>query len=685
MRRCHRAAVVGAVAVTLIPRAAGAQVSDSVVRDSTAPVRLPGVVVSVARVASPLTALPYAISIVDVRRRERGQRTDALGEILRGVPGVLAQHRYNYALDERISIRGFGARSAFGVRGVRIVLDGIPQTLPDGQGQLTDVELSDLERVEVFRGAASTLWGNAAGGVISLQSASGPLDSSVVRARALGGGRGFRKGRLYVANPLGPAVLRTSLSWTGIAGARDHSAAEMRRASIRLHRPLSPTAELGVVLHVADDPRLENPGGLTRAQFDSSTTLADPRYVAADAYKKVRQGQGGITLRKRWSSGSLEAAVFGLARNLENPLPFGRIGFDRSAWGTRAVGEWVLPVGSRTVGVTAGVDAQWQRDDRVNRSTDGTEVTLSQLERVSELGPFVAATFPATDRVTVTAGGRWDRVAFRAIDRLLADGDQSGSRVMSAVSASLGLTLQAARAVQAYASLGTAFETPTTTELVNRPDGAGGFNPDVVPQHAVNFEVGMRGVLDGLTATLALYDAEVRDALVPFEDSLQPGRRFFRNAGQARHQGIEATLETRLSNAAALRAAYTFTRHRFVEFTTPDGPFDGNALPGVPSHRLSWSLDVRPGGAFWVTLDQDYQSALFADDANTARVGSWWVIGIRAGWTYQRGGLRVAPFLDASNLFDRRYVSSVVVNANGGRYLEPGPGTELVVGVGVGF
>jgi len=669
----------------LVPGVTRAQEPDSTTSDSTAAIRLPTLEVTVARVASPLADVPYAISTVDVARAERGQPTDALAEILRSVPGVLAQHRYNYALDERISIRGFGARSAFGVRGVRVVLDGIPQTLPDGQGQLTDVEPGDLESVEVFRGAASALWGNAAGGVINLRSARGPVDSATMRLQAVGGGRGFHKGQLYVANPLGNAALRTSVSWTGVTGARDHSAAELRRASARYDRPLSPTADVGIVLHVADDPWLESPGALTQAEFDSSTTLADPRYVATDAGKSARQGQGGVTFRKRWVGGSVEAAAYGLTRHLENPLPFARIGLDRRAWGARTVGEFSFPIGSRVVGLTAGVDAQWQRDDRVNRSTDSTELTLSQLEHVSEFGPFVAVTIPAVAGVSATAGVRWDRVAFDVADRLAVDGDQSGNRVMSSLSASAGVTVRAARGWQAYASVGTAFETPTTTELVNRPDGQGGLNPAIAPQRAVNMELGLRGVARGVEMTIAVYDAEVRDALVPFEDSLQPGRTFFRNAGKVRHQGVEVAVEANVSRTVALNAAYTYARHRFVEFTTPDGQFEGNVLPGVPPHLLSWSVNIEPGHAFWMSLDNTYQATLFTNDANTASAGAWWLVGLRAGWLYQRHGFRVTPFVTATNLFDRAYVASVVVNARGGRYFEPGPGREVMVGAGVGF
>jgi iron complex outermembrane receptor protein len=662
------------------------QVPDSTTRDSVEAVRLSPLEVTVARLRRPLADLPFAVSDVDLAADLRGRPGDGVAVALRLVPGVLAQHRYNYALGQRIGVRGFGARSAFGVRGVRVLLDGIPQTLPDGQSQLTNVEPAALERLEVLRGVASALWGNGAGGVISLRTAVDRPARASASVRLAAGGRGFRKGLVRMGAPVGDGGLRTTLSWTRVAGEREHSAAELRRASVRLTRPLSPSTSIQIVVHAADDPRLEHPGALTRTEFDSSTTLADPRFLASDAHESVQQEQAALSVRHTGVGGAgFEWAVYGVGRDLESTLPFARIGLARVAWGVRGSGQLPVAVADRRLTLTAGLDAQWQRDERTNHTPDGASRTLDQREQVAEFGPFVSVSAPATARLVLTAGGRLDRIRFRVDDRLLRDGDQSGTRVMQALSWVAGAVLRGPAWLEPYASVGTAFETPTTTELVNRPDGSGGLHPDLVPQQAVSYEVGVRGEGGGARYSVAAYATTVRDALVPFEDSLQPGRRFFRNAGRVRHRGIDVALDVAIDARLRLRGAYSLGDHRFVEFATPDGAFDGNALPGIPHHRVVWSLEMEPGGGWWFALDQEHQTKSFADDANTAVADGFWLAGLRAGWDGSAGGVGLSPFVRVTNLVARRYVTSVVVNARGGRYVEPGPGREVVVGVRARF
>jgi len=652
--------------------------------DTAPPVTLPPITVSVTRAALPLAKAPWAVQVVEQTDISRGRATWGLSEALAGVPGVFVANRYNFSLDQRLAIRGAGSRSAFAVRGVKILLDGIPQTLPDGQGQLTHVELGATDRIEVLRGSASALYGNASGGVISVWTEptipgrwSGELRTQ--------GGRGWTKWQVTSRSRVGAGGLTFTASRLEYAGWRAHSDADLRSLGARLRLPLGPAWSLLALADVGDQPRADNPGALTLAELSTNRDTAPPLNVVTRAGKDVLQGQVGATLHRTLAgAGEATLTVFGQARDLENPQTFAYIRLNRTAYGARAV------ISRR--GVTAGIDLQRQRDDRVNFGNVGgapdTIRALDQLERVTELGPFVQGVLEVAPRTTLTAGLRYDRVSFAVGDRLIGDSaadvkyrNDSGRRVMAALSGSLGATLQPAEGLTLYASAGTSFETPTTTELANRPDTAGGFNRDLGPQRAWTVELGLRGNRQPATWDLAFYQADVRDALVAFEIPASPGRRFFRNAGSARHRGVELAAGLTPLRDVDFRVTWTYSDFRYRRV------LDGRRLPGIPPHALRLALRLGGGGGggtgshgAWAEVETQYSSSYAVDDTLSRDTSPWWVTNVRLGWE----GTRVRPFVAAQNLFNRMYVGSVVINAAAGRYYEPAQGRNLLVGLTVG-
>jgi len=656
---------------------------------------LPPITVTVTRAERSLTRLPFAVTVVS-KRDLAARPTLGLDEALAGVPGVFAANRYNFSLDQRLSIRGFGSRSAFAVRGIKILLDGIPQTLPDGQGQLTHVEIGAADRIEVLRGSASALYGNASGGVISIWTDARAPERSAGEVRIAAGtfDRGLDRtwtkwqgtGRFRVGSGGGGGATLT-LSRLSYEGARDHSAADLRALGARLRLPLGTAWSLTALADLGDQPRADNPGALNLTELGMNRDTVPPLNVATRAGKDVLQGQAGATLRGKLASGDeATVTVFGLARDLENPQTFAYIRLNRAAYGTRAV------ITHRGGAVTAGIDIQRQRDDRANFGNAGgapdTVRALDQLEHVTELGPFVQAVVGVAARSTLTAGLRYDRVSFDVRDRLVGDSsadlkyrNDSGRRVMAALSGSLGATLQAGAALTVYASAGSSFETPTTTELANRPDTAGGFNSGLSPQRAWTYEVGARGP----SWEVAVYQADVRDALVGFEIPASPGRRFFRNAGSARHRGVELAAGAAPLPGLDFRVTWTYSdfRYRHYAFTAAGTThvLDGRRLPGIPRHALRLALRARPASlrGTWVELETQHASRYAVDDTLSRETSPWWVTNLRAG----SDGAHVAPFVAVQNLFNRKYVGSVVVNAAAGRYYEPAPGRNLLVGLTV--
>jgi iron complex outermembrane receptor protein len=658
------------------------------------PDTLPPVTVTVTRADLPLARLPFAVAVVN-KQDLAARPTWGLDEALAGVPGVFAANRYNFSLDQRLAIRGFGARSAFAVRGIKIILDGIPQTLPDGQGQLTHVDLGATDRIEVLRGSASALYGNASGGVISIWTDARPPVRSTGELRVVAGtfDRGLDRtwtkwqgtGRFRVGSGGGATLSVSRLSYEG---ERNHSAADLRALSGRLRLPLGPAWSLTALADIGDQPRADNPGALNLTELGTNRDTVPALNLATHAGKDVLQGQAGATLRGKLASGDeASVTVFGLARALENPQTFAYIRLHRAAYGTRAVFT------RRGGGITAGIDVQRQRDDRANFGNAGgspdTVHALDQLEHVTELGPFVQAVVGVTSRAALTAGLRYDRVSFDVRDRLVGDSsvdlkyrNDSGRRVMAALSGSLGATLRASDALTVYASTGSSFETPTTTELANRPDTAGGFNRDLNPQRAWTIEAGIRGVVQRATWDVAVYQADVRDALVSFEIPASPGRRFFRNAGSTRYRGVELAAGTALLRGVDLQVTWTYSDFRYRHYAFTAGGtthvLDGRRLPGIPEQALRFALRARPAALrrAWGEVETQYASPYAVDDTLSRQTSPWWVTNLRMGWE----GAHVAPFVAVQNLFNRKYVASVVVNAAAGRYYEPAPGRNLYVG-----
>src|SRR5438105_428804 len=675
--------------------------------DTTKPYTLPPTTVSVTRAELPLTKVPLSIQSLDRRSISGGRPTWGLDEALVTVPGVFVANRYNFSQDQRISIRGFGARSVFGIRGVKILIDGIPQTLSDGQGQLTNLELGEVDRIEVLRGSSSALFGNAAGGVISIWTNPAAVQQVREEARIVAGrfgegsGRTWNKWQSTTGVRVGSGSAQLTVSRLDYEGSRSHSAADFRVLNARLQMPLAPGWSLGMVTDVGDDPRADNPGALTLAELGTNRDTVPALNLNRHAGKDVTQYQTGATVRRATGNGG-EAAltVFGVSRTLKNPITTAFIDLDRIDYGARASISYPAALGSLTQHLTAGIDFQRQRDDRKNfnylnspgdSAKADTTRSLDQLEHVTEFGPFVQSALELSSKTTITAGVRYDWLKFAVHDRLITanNPDDSGDRLMRAFSGSLGIAANPSRIVTIYANLGSSFETPTTTELANSASGAGGFNPTLQPQKALNYEIGARGAIDGrLAYSMALFQADVRDALVPYE--LAAPRSYYRNAQLSRNRGIELSGDLSIVSGLDFSLAWTFSDYHYVKYSFTSGGVthvaDGRTLPGIPKHWLHLILRANPAAlrGAWIEAQQTYSSDYLLSDTLSIRSSPWWATDVRAGWDGKAGGTRLAPFIGINNAFNHLYVSSVVINAARGRFYEPAPGRNVYLGLSVG-
>ena len=688
-------------------------------RQDSARVTLPEITVTVTRTPEKVVRVPAAIGVLGRRDIQGAQATLGLDEALNNLPGVYVANRYNYSVDQRLSIRGFGSRANFGVRGVKVLLDGVPQTLPDGQSQLTNVDFGNLRSIEVLRGASSSLYGNASGGVLSLGSEPAGPGPFVQSVRVEGGSFGLFKIASRTTGRTGPASGVLALSRTEVDGFRQNSGTRFTQLSLGGNYLVGGNTDLGARFSYTDAPKAQNPGALTRIEVQTNADSAGANNLLRKADKDVSQGQLALTATHYTGNGRIDVALFGLLRNLDNPLatppPQGTgaaigtfVRIDRQVYGIRLATEQRLGGAVRSPSITAGVDVQRMRDDRENwRDSVGIRDTLfiNQREQVTEIGPFAQLHWNASDALVLSAGGRYDAVKFDVTDHFFGDGaDNSGSRTMSSFSGNAGVSIVKDLRFSPYANVSTSFETPTTTELVNQQANVGGFNPNLDPQRAVNYELGARGVVGPLTYTVAGFLGRIKDAIVPFTELT--GRSLFTNAGRLKNDGIELGLSARVRQRLTVFGNWTYANYRFDRYrvqrlagtTTVIDTLDGKQLAGVPKAFIRLGLRAGPVRGFSLDLDHTMSSSVFADDANTVYVNGWGkrapgdingvglgVTNARISWEGTTGGAWVRPFLGVNNLWDRSYVGSLTINGTFGRVFEPAPGRNWYLGGEIGW
>jgi len=674
------------------------QVVDTLAAGDT--VVLEPVEVTVLRNPTVLSASPMAVSVLDEERLRSGRSGTFLEEALQGLPGVQVQNRFNPAVGERVAIRGFGARAQFGVRGVRVLVDGIPATLPDGQSTLEHIDLGSIGRVEAVRGPASALFGNASGGVLAFHTAMPGPQPARIEAEAVFGSHGHEKFQATGSGTVGDTGYLLSLSTVTWEGFRErpndpgetYGASDRLGLNARLFRPLA-GGELALTLNLLDLDA-ENPGSLPANLRDDPTRPAWNFNILQGASKEVRQGQVGARWRTTGEGLNWETSLFAIRRTVVNPIPSAIIDLSRQGLGARVQASREEAVAWGPLRWYVGIESELQDDDRLNFANERGQkgdLGLDQDERVRSLGLFAQAALPLPTRGEVMLGLRHDRHEFRARDRFPREPGEAvgtGDRSMSAFSPSVGLHLPVSSRVDLFSSVSTFFETPSTTELANRPDAAGGFNPDLEPQDGVSGELGLRGRLgDGRSSwEVTAYRTNLENELVPFEVEGSPGRTYFRNAGSSRHQGLEASLSMAMPNRP-VRAdlSYTWTDARFREFRLEDADFSGNRIPGLAPHHGRVALRVAPE-MFFTEVSARYAHRIPVNDTNSEYTRSHTLVELRGGLRgVEVSGVTVSPWAAVTNLLDRDYMASVAVNAFGGRFYEPGPGRSFQVGLRAGF
>ncbi len=647
---------------------------------------MPTIKVTSPRISQPWLHTPSSVGTVNIGEM-LGDPQFALDEALVRIPGLHAQNRYNLNQGLRLSIRGFGARASFGVRGVRVLLDGVPLTMPDGQTDLDALDLGLLEQVEVLRGPTSALYGNGAGGVLSLSTRAQP-EQRHGRVDVFGGELGERRWRLEAGTAGETVTSLASVARRTLDGHRDNMAADSTIGTGRLRAHFA-GGELEVSLHTLDiDAR--DPGALNLNELRSDRGAAHPnamRYVVGEQIEQQR-------LSASWSRplgarSALHLRGWGGERDFGNRLPFeagGQTRFQRRFGGVGAQLDQRFRTGSVAHTLSIGGDLEQQRDDRQRHDNlDGArgDLALDQREQARGIGLFVIDQLALGGPWMAALGLRHDHIRLDVADAFLSDGDDSGKRDFRETSFNLGLGYRIGAHELLYARYGSGFETPTNNELAN-PEG-GGFNPAVDPAQAHNLELGVKLERDHLRAELAIYRVRNEDELSRFEREDQPGRSFYRNTGATQRDGAELSVAWRAHPELTLYGSYSLNDYRFRGEGPSDQDVDGNRLPGIPRQQLFVEAAWRPVPAWTARLQATALDRVEVDDDNTAEVPGYLVLNARLAWTGTWGGVEVQPYLALNNAFDIDYIDNLRVNGGFGRYYEPAAGRVMAGGLSIRY
>ncbi len=652
-----------------------------------APPQADGVVVSATRSERRSFDVPVSIDAIGAQDLHEGQAKVNLSESLGRVPGLLVQNRNNYAQDLQLSIRGFGTRATFGIRGVKLYADGIPATMPDGQGQAASFSLSSAQRIEVMRGPFASLYGNGAGGVVQVFTGNGPARPTA-EAELMAGPWDTHRLGLKFGGTEGAIDYTADWSRFHTDGWRARSSVNREQFNGKLRWQAGEHTRATLVLNTLAQPQTQDPLGLTRAQLRADPRQADPVATTFNTRKSVRQTQGGLTLEHRIDPGnSLRASAFMGDRTVRQfqsiPLAAqnaatasgGVIDLDRGFGGFNLTWLHDGSLAGRPLKLTTGIEHETMQERRRGFINDnGTMGALKRDEddRVTSRNLFGQADWRFAARWSASAGLRNTRVSFDSKDFFIAGAnpDDSGSVKYTNTSPVAGLSFRLAPEFSLYASAGRGFETPTFAELAYRNGGAG-LNLALKPARSSSVEFGAKGRIGDHRLSLAYFDTETRDEIVV--DTNAGGRSTFKNASRTRRSGWEASWLAVLPAGFDAAVSWTLLDARFTEAFTSTGVVPaGNRLPGVPRSvlygEIRWSH--LPSG-FTTALEARRSAKVHVDDANSDAAEGYTVASLRAGLRQATGRWQFSQFLRIDNLADRRHVGSVIVAEGNGRYFEP--------------
>ena len=690
--------------------------------------KLPTLHVEATRTDTTYLQTPASVFRIDAPQADSSSQVN-LTEVVKGIPSLQIRNRENYAQDLQLSMRGFGARSTFGVRGIRLYVDGIPATMPDGQGQTSNIDLSSLDHVEVLTGPFSSLYGNSSGGTILTSTKEGQGKDSIELSYSGGSHNKSRAGLVLQGGAKGanePSYIISS-SYFDTDGYREHSGADKILNNAKLSWNLDDGSKINWVTNYvkinADDPQ-----GLTHAQWNANPKQVNDADNTYKVRKDIEQTQTGMTWSKPINDKNELYAMAYLGNRqvtqyqsipkgdvtLKDGKPIytgqanpnhagGVIDFDRNYYGAdfRWTGKELLP--NTTVSVGVALDAMDEdRKGYENFNANGIYGVKGKLRRDEDntlwnIDPYLQASWQFLPKWRLDTGVRYSNVHYKSKDHFTSgpdqygtvNGDDSGKTDYDKVLPSLALSWQILPELMAYMGYAKGFETPTFTEMAYPADTSkSGFNFDLKPSTSDTYEAGLKSQNSLGDFTLAVFQTKTKNDIVSAGSS--NGRSTFRNADKTLREGVEFAWNKKLWRDLTATASYAYLDATFDADISASGSSkqipSGNAIPGIAQNQAFVSLAWQPSHGLYGGVDVQYMDKVYVNDTNSDAAPSYSVTSANIGYAWDLGDWKVKSFARVDNLFDKNYVGSVIVNDSTqpvGRYFEPADGRNWSAGLRV--
>ena len=649
-------------------------------------IKLEEVIISVTKIKDSLVNTPFSVSIKNFSTFQKSAEQFNISEYIEDVPGIFISNDNNYAQDSRISIRGFGSRANFGIRGIKLIVDGVPETTPDGQSQIDNLNLEIIEKIEVIRGVGSSLYGNSSAGIIKIKTLQ-ELQNSFARIGFSLGSNQQNKSQFFLGQKYKKTSYTFLYSQTKSNGYRNNSGFKNNNLNINLFKKVNDKTNYGLSFNYVDSPYAIDPGGLTIEEVEDNRKQARERNVIYDSKESIKHLKLSGSFEKKISNKlTFSKYLFFSNRDFNGNIPVkkgGTIKLDRKYWG---LGASLLI--KNKFNTQIGFDLGNQKDLRKRYFNNEGEIgalVLEQNEKFINYGIFLVSSLKLNSFI-INPGIRLDKNTISVDDQFLADGNSSDKINLNSLNPSLGINYKSKSLNRFFVNVSTGFETPTLNEFGSSPIGSG-FNKNLKSQNSINYELGFskKSVNNKFKLDLIYFNTSTKNEVLPYEDSQFPGQVFYNNAGKTQRSGIEFSGSYNYNNFWNFNSSISIGRYLFDEFIDNEKNYSGNKIPGVPEKTMFFNVNYKNESKLSVSLQLKVIGDLYANNSNSVKVDGFNRLNLKISKGINYKKITIDPFLIFKNILGTSYYDNIRINAFGARYYEPAAKANFYGGIKIKF
>lgn len=645
------------------------------------------IIVTVDRFELNLIKSPFS---VDKIINQNYEKNVSINDLINSSAGVFNQNENNFAQDLRVSIRGFGARSSFGIRGIKILVDGIPESTPDGQSQVDNIDMGFIEKIEIIKGLISSQYGNSSGGVISLTS-NKIDDISFLETRYLIGSYGLNQFQIKTSKKFNKSNYLFSFSRNQGNGFREHSKFLSNIFNAKINWFISKKLKFLFLYNYSNSPIAQDPGALSIENINLNWKGARDKNLLFNSGEKVNQSKIGFLVEQKFNKTQIyKFKTYYISRSFNNRLPFqngGQVEFSRNFFGLSNLLLLRKNLFGFSSNLSIGLDIESQIDLR-NRYDNLNGIRGNKVFQQDEIflnqAFFIDQKVNFSKKIDLILGARYDNNIIKAIDKYFDDGNSSGDIHLSNFSPKIAFVYSDNNQTL-FSNIASNFETPTLNEFSNNPNLSGGFNQQLNPQFSRQIEFGVRTFKKNFLYNFSLFFIDIQNEFVPYEIDGLSGKTFYRNSGSSQRNGLELSCTFKFWKSLKFYNAYTFSDFKYKEFIIDDKNFRGNYTPGIPKHFLYSEISTENENKTNVKIIFRFSDKIYVNDSNANLSDSFQILDLRFFKELNINANKINLFFGINNLLNEKYFSNIRINAWGGRFFETAPlrnyyiGTEIKI------